>query len=529
MYYFLLLLVLFSCNDYSIKESDTLKPELVVYPNILDFGNIISGSETGINNFVVINSGEIDLVITKPSLPTNVKFYLDENLAEEFVLEPDQTLGFDVYYDPTTFESNEAIISFESNDDDEEYYELPLMGRGDAPLISVDPVDLDFGNVSIGCDLEETITISNVGNMDLLIAGVNQLVSSPIDMILHLELLPDFPWVILPGEVLDMTINYLPSDVSSDESIVSILSNDPENEEMEISQAGNGDILHWYNDRYQQTEVKQVDIVFVVDNSGSMLTKQQQLALQMSDFINILINSQVDYHIGFITTDSFVFVVHDGVEWIDNTYLYPEYWLNNIVMSIGTGGSAYEQGIYNAYLFTDSMSNSLNDYWRDSASYIVIYISDEPDYSPQPHQSYYNFFDSIKSDINLVKQFAVIGDYPTGCSLQSGPGLSLTIPFGRGYYEMTQRYQGDSYSICAVDWGTQMQDLASIVSMQNTFSLTQVDVIPETIEVRINSQLNLSWVYNMQSNSIVFDMNDMPEAGDIIDIDYAILGCNYEN
>lgn len=529
MYYFLLLSALFSCNDYSIKESDVLKPELVVYPDMLDFGSITSGSETGIANFVVINSGEIDLIITQPRLPTGMKFYLDNDLEEEYTLEPDQTLGFDVYYDPTTFETNHAVISFETNDDDEEYYELPIVGNGNAPLIFVKPANLDFGDVSIGCDLEETITISNIGNLDLLVDDVSQLVSSPVDIILQLELLPDFPWVVLPGEVIDMTISYLPSDSSSDESIVEISSNDPANKEIEVNQIGNGDIIHWYNDRYQQAEVKKVDIVFVVDNSGSMHTKQQQFALQMSDFINILITSQVDYHIGFITTDSFSFVMYDGIEWIDDAYSYPEDWLNNVVMSIGTGGSAFEQGIYNAFLFTDNMRNSLNGYWRSAASYIVIYISDEPDYSPQPHQNYYSFFDSIKHDINLVKQFAVVGDYPAGCSLQIGTGMSLRIPFGSGYYEMTQRYQGDAYSICATDWGTQMQDLANIVAIQNTFSLTQDDVIPETIEVRVNSQLTLSWSYDAQSRSIVFDLNDIPETDDIIDIDYAILGCDNEN
>jgi len=524
-YYLFFAIFFFSCNDYTIDDKIQTSPSLVVHPENLDFGNLHSSFETGQSSFVIINAGDDSLIITKPQINHDHKFNLDSNLNEEYTILPGDTLSFDVYYSPTTYEENNATISFNSNDSSSEYFELSVTGQGDAPLISVEPPNISFGDVSIGCELTEVITIKNNGNLNLNITDLDQLVTPPSDILVDLGTLPDLPWELIPNQEVDFYINYLPSDTNSDESIVNIVSNDPVNREISILQSGNGDIVHWFQERYEQEESRRVDIVFVIDNSGSMSQKQQQLAVQMADFINILINSDVDYHIGFITTDSFLLHTYDGYDWIDRSHPSPEDWLYGSVVSIGTGGSPFEQGIYNAFLFSDMVSTNRNQYWRDTANYVIIYISDEPDYSPNTFLSYFNFFDNLKFSPDMLSQFAVIGDYPYGCMLQYGQGTSVQIPFGYGYYQMTQRYNGQSYSICAPDWGIQMQNLASAVSIQNIFSLSESGVIEDTITVYVNGQEVTEWSYDSNENTIVFNSNHVPEAGNSIEINYAILGC----
>ncbi len=51
-----------------------------------------------------------------------------------------------------------------------------------------------------------------------------------------------------------------------------------------------------------QTEGK-ADILFVIDNSGSMAEEQQKLKDNMSAFIEVLTNSIIDYQVGVISTD----------------------------------------------------------------------------------------------------------------------------------------------------------------------------------------------------------------------------------
>lgn len=525
LYYLFFAIFFFSCNDYTIDNKIQTSPGLVVHPENIDFGNLHSSFETGQSSFVIINAGDDDLIITKPQILLDDKFSLDDNLIEEYIILPGETLSFDVYYSPLTYEENHGKISFSSNDLNNEYFELPITGLGDAPLLSVQPANIDFGDVSVGCVLNETVTIKNNGNLNLLIEDLRQLVTPPSDILVDLGTLPNLPWELIPGQEIDIYIDYLPSDTNRDESIINVTSNDPVNPEISILQSGNGDIVHWFNERHVQDESKVVDIVFVVDNSGSMNDQQLELSFQMHDFVTILQNMRVDYHLGFITTDSSALRSYEGFDWIDNRHPDPVSWAAGVINSIGTGGSPFEQGIYYAYAFTSNVANS-SRYWRPIANYVIVYISDEPDYSPNSYASYFSFFDNIKPSASLVRQFAVIGDYPSGClNVNSANGMTYNVPYGAGYYEMTQRYNGQAYSICAVDWGMQMQNLATAVAIRSSFELLENNVMEDTIEVRVNGQIVTSWTYDVSTNSVIFDSDSIPEGGNTVDIDYAILGC----
>lgn len=59
-------------------------------------------------------------------------------------------------------------------------------------------------------------------------------------------------------------------------------------------------------DTYQQVSVRKVDILWVVDNSGSMGPKQARLAANFNGFIQQLVNANppIDFHIAVTTTDT---------------------------------------------------------------------------------------------------------------------------------------------------------------------------------------------------------------------------------
>ena len=135
------------------------------------------------------------------------------------------------------------------------------------------------------------------------------------------------------------------------------------------------------------------------------------------------------------------------------------------------------------------------------------------------------FFDALKPDVDMTRHFAVIGDPPTGCGFQWNT-IWRTVGFGSGYWDMTQRYNGDWYSICATDWGNQMQDLANTVTTRTRFSLDEPDPIESSIVVKINGQItNTGWEYDTTSNSVVFQEGHVPEANQTITIEYGIWGC----
>jgi len=56
-------------------------------------------------------------------------------------------------------------------------------------------------------------------------------------------------------------------------------------------------------DVFEQKKAARVDILWMVDNSGSMVAEQKKIAERFNDFFNQLLISAVDYHIGVVSSD----------------------------------------------------------------------------------------------------------------------------------------------------------------------------------------------------------------------------------
>ena len=83
MWYILFALLFLSCNDYGVNKVIQTDPELVVYPEVVEFGHLQSGFESGGLTFAVINAGDEDLIIGQPELIAgNDRFRLDDNLED---------------------------------------------------------------------------------------------------------------------------------------------------------------------------------------------------------------------------------------------------------------------------------------------------------------------------------------------------------------------------------------------------------------------------------------------------------------
>ena len=250
----------------------------------------------------------------------------------------------------------------------------------------------------------------------------------------------------------------------------------------------------------------------------------------MTSFLNVFLSTGADFHLGFITTDRGYLQCSGVICWINNSSANPVDWAQGVISQISTGGSAFEKGIEMAKRFFENTDHDTGGapgtpFWRNDSTTVVIYVSDEPDFSVGSWTAYTNFFDNLKSDVNLMRQFAVIGDHPAGCGFQWG-SIWRSIYFGSGYWDMTQRYSGEWYSICSTDWGSQMQDLANTVTTRTRFPISEPDPIEASITVKINGQITTSgWFYDPTSNSIVFLEGYIPEPNQTITIEYGIWGC----
>ena len=494
------------------------EPDILVYPEHINFGHLISGEEKSEETFTIINTGDGDLKIFAPVLTSGNERYKLQDTEDEYVIPGGELVDFIVEYEPKTFESNGAFIDIQSNDEDEPLSRVTIEGYGDAPVMTVTPETFDYGEISIGCDNEERITIRNDGNMDLIIDSVIQMVTQPVDIIMEMGSLPELPWILLPGEEIDFLVSYIPTDVGIDQSEVSIQGSDPETPEIVTTQVGIGDVEHWYSEQWEQDRIAKLDVLWVVDDSGSMMPFQQNLSNNTSVFLNVFMASGADFHMGVISTTWYNFST-----FVDNSTVNAAGILSNQLM-MGITGSGHETGIEMAELaLTVGNARPGGDFFREDATLVVIFVSDEMDHSAGTLNNYIAFFDNLKPAGSFIP-IGVIGDIPNGCTIQWHNGMRAADP-GYGYWELIDNYGGQWYSICASDWGVQMQQIANEISNRRSFELSKPDPIETTIEVKVNGQITTEWTYDSQSNSVLFNEGHVPIEGQTITIDYAVWGC----
>ena len=103
------------------------------------------------------------------------------------------------------------------------------------------------------------------------------------------------------------------------------------------------------SDRIVQTTAAEVDVLFVIDNSGSMSDNQTKLGQNFPEFMKEFEGSGLDYHIGVITTDVYTdghngkLRPTQGKLWIDDTFGDPVSAFSELAM-VGDEGSGDERG-----------------------------------------------------------------------------------------------------------------------------------------------------------------------------------------
>ena len=191
------------CADYALKQVEVREAEILVHPTHLDFGHLESGLETDLKSFSIVNTGDENLTIFAPVLVSNNTRFTLETGESSYTIEAGELIEFDVSYIPLTFEENDGWIEIESDDADEPLSIVTLEGYGDAPVMTTSPAEFDYGDISIGCDNEERITIRNDGNLPLIIHSVTQMVTQPADIVMEFGSLPEPPWEIDPSMEVD--------------------------------------------------------------------------------------------------------------------------------------------------------------------------------------------------------------------------------------------------------------------------------------------------------------------------------------
>jgi len=383
-----------------------------------------------------------------------------------------------------------------------------------SPVIQVTPESLELTNIDAGCELTEEIIIKNIGTGLLEVINIEYFITLPVNFTYELNETEngELPWELAPDDTKTFSIDYTPSDDLGDSAFIQIDSNDMSSPTTVFTN-GLANYHAWVTDEFEQETLTDIDILFVIDNSGSMRNIQTNIANNFDIFINIFAASGVDYHIAFITTDSPDFVG----EQITPLFLDPIQEANSQISAIGTLGSPNEVGIEMSYEALRGAGDAApgSEFFREDAKLVIIYVSDEDDQGSISPIIASTYFSTLKQSSSSIATHAVIGDVPGGCP---------SAQPGELYSELVQQMNGTELSICSADWGTPMEQLAVESMINNTFYLSDSNPVVETIEVLVDSIAVFDWTYDSVYNAITFGSSSIPSDGQLIALNYAIYG-----
>ncbi len=280
-------------------------------------------------------------------------------------------------------------------------------------------------------------------------------------------------------------------------------------------------------DRFIQTPPTVIDVLFVIDDSGSMLDEQDELAANFPSFFQWFQGSGVDYHVGVTSTDMDNpakmgrLSSAAGLLWIDPDTPSADSVFSSMAL-LGTNGTGNEAGIGAAYSALELRKDGYNaGFIRDGGSLQVINVSDEQDHTTaitkNEFAQYLLGLEASKEDVGYSSIVTPPGVF----------GINGETP-GTDYLWVTSQVGGQYFDIREQDWSSLLDALGmEALGLKREFFLSQVPVV-DTIEVTVRDDdvtwsflPDEDWTYDEGRNSVTF-LSFVPDPYAEVLIDYTM-------
>ena len=229
---------------------------------------------------------------------------------------------------------------------------------------------------------------------------------------------------------------------------------------------------------------RKVDVLIVIDNSGSMQYEQQSMAKRVQNMLSVL--RGLDYRIGVTTTDPNVTHTSNKVTYYGDGDLIPisglagKLWIDSTMsesaaqVALGNTlqrpetGSGVEQAILATYRFIEKattpapvgqVATGIQTFFRDGANFATLVISDEDESANTVKNDPENLLKLISTQFANQKAFSwhsiITKPGDTQCKNTYG------ATYGERYAKLSTLTGGIIGSVCEADYATQVSGIAN--------------------------------------------------------------------
>ncbi|MFP2958272.1 choice-of-anchor D domain-containing protein [Myxococcus sp. 1LA] len=516
-------------------------------PRQLDFGKVPVGAEVALG-VTLRNTGTEACYLSSMQLAQGSDAVFTASPVRNGVLEPGAKATLLVRFRPSEEGGFSGLAEAWVNSPTQGHPLVELQGEGVVGCFAVQPTTLDFGVSKLSCAprTRELVAVNScVGPVQ-----VSQVAFDAEAGEYAVTGGGNAPWTLGGQSTQTLTATYAPVDEGTDAAALRFTLAD--GSVYTVGMVGQGVTNAERTDRFFQESQAKVDVLFVVDNSGSMMEEQQSLGQNFAAFLSAANVASVDYRIGVTTTGldpspGGWSECPGGAQGGENGRLFPVDGSRPRIITPATPDAAgvfanntrvgvchwNEQGLEAAYraladplLYnnddprTPQLEDGNGGFLRDDARLAIIFVSDEEDFSTQPVSFYETYLLALKgNDRSKLSVNAIVGP----ADLSRCPTSSSS---GSRYIQLAEATGGVVDSICTPNWAGSLENLSdSTFGANRKFPLTETPEDPGSIVVDVDGvRVTSGWQYDARENAILFDRATAPEAGSLVEVTYP-LGC----
>jgi len=418
---------------------------------------------------------------------------------------------------------------------------VDLVGAGDSSCFFVTPATVDFGPTLMGCGIPNQFTYAvNWCSFPVTVTRVETIGA-------YFSSAAALPIRIDPNTNAALPIGYAPPSAGDDVGAIQVFT-DMRQEPFQAGITGGAQVSATIVDQWDQSTPK-VDLLIVIDNSGSMAEEQKALAQNLDRLWNRIALANADYHIAVTTTGMFPYTSGfmqcpggaSGGEAgrffpVDNSrprLLTPQTpdVRNALFANTNVGLCNYDERFLDPVLaaLTDPLISSTKapgtpwpsdgnaGFLRDDARLALLAVSDADDandvVNPAPVSDYVRRLAQVKHGALDLISFA--GIVPLhACSTAEGVATR--------YMEIGRQLNGHLEDVCDLaNFGPMLESsLGGLLLPLTSFPLSARPRDPSQIVVTVGGVTVSVWSYDPVSNRIVFPASAVPPPGSHITARY---------
>ncbi|MBM7115219.1 choice-of-anchor D domain-containing protein [Archangium primigenium] len=417
---------------------------------------------------------------------------------------------------------------------------IPLSAHSQSACLVASPRYVDFGVSRPDCSLApREVNYLNACRAPVTVSNV-YIGAGTSDGEFQLSDVPPPPITLPPGGAFTVQVDYLAQVFGLNLSPLFVESSDLP-DPLLVSLVGESSKRMDKTDKFVQQDGAKVDVLFVVDNTASMVEEQPRLRSAMPAFVDTARAKGVDLHLAVTTTgiDTVSNACPGGAQGGEAGRFFPVDGSRPRILTLQTPDvtsvlqqnvnvglcASLEQGFEAVRrALSPPLVNNADDprtpvpndgnrgFLRDEAALVVVFVGDEDDHSPDSVDTYVRFLRERKGE-NQPQRMTLYAIAPTaqGCPTSGGGGTR--------YAEAAARTGGEVISVCEPDYSPLLRSVANkAFSPQDRFPLSD---LPDagSITVSVNgAPVTAGWQYDGATNSVIF--TTAPAAGAKVDIYY---------